>query len=71
VDKLLDQGKSMLDPEKRKAVYADVQKKLTEAAPWTWLYVGYEYRLMQQFVKNFTPMPNGSLIYLKNIWLDK
>jgi peptide/nickel transport system substrate-binding protein len=71
VDKLLDQGKSILDPEKRKAVYADVQKKLTEAAPWTWLYVGYEYRLMQQFVKNFTPMPNGSLIYLKNVWLDK
>ena len=71
VDALLDQGKTTLDPEQRKAVYADVQKKLAEAAPWVWLYVGYEYRIMQPYVKGFTPMPNGSLVYLRDVWLDK
>jgi peptide/nickel transport system substrate-binding protein len=71
IDKLLDQGKTITEPEKRKAIYDDVQKKLTEAAPWVWLYVGYEYRIMQPYVKGFTPMPNGSLIYLRDAWLDK
>ncbi len=71
VDALLDQGKTTLDPEQRKAVYADVQKKLAESAPWVWLYVGYEYRIMQPYVKGFTPMPNGSLVYLRDVWLDK
>ncbi len=71
IDKLLDQGKAVLDPEKRKAVYDELQKKLTEAAPWVWLYDGYEYRIMQPYVKGFTPMANGSLIYLRDAWLDK
>ncbi len=71
IDKLLDQGKTVTEPDKRKVVYDDVQKKLTEAAPWVWLYVGYEYRIMQPYVKGFTPMPNGSLIYLRDAWLDK
>ncbi len=71
IDKLLEQGKVTLDPEQRKTVYNTVQKKLTEAAPWVWLYVGYEYRIMQSYVKGFTPMPNGSLMYLRDVWLDK
>lgn len=71
VDQLLDEGKTTLEVEKRKSVYDDVQKKLTDAAPWVWLYVGYEYRIMQPYVKGFTPMPNGSLIYLRDVWLDK
>jgi peptide/nickel transport system substrate-binding protein len=71
LDKLLDDGRVTVDPEKRKTIYNDVQKTLVDNAPWVWLYVGYEYRLMQPYVKNFTPMSNGSLVYLKNAWLDK
>ncbi len=71
IDKLLEQGRMISDPEKRKPIYLDIQKKLAEAAPWVWLYVGYEYRAMQPFVKNFTPLPNGSQIYLREAWLDK
>lgn len=71
LDKLLDEGRSAQDPEERKAIYLDVQKMLTEAAPWVWLYVGYEYRGMQPYVKDFTPMPNGSIKYLRDVWLDK
>ncbi len=71
IDKLLEQGRTTAEPEKRKPIYDQVQKKLTEAAPWVWLYVGYEYRVMQPYVKGFTPLPNGSLIYLRDAWLDK
>jgi len=71
IDKLLEQGRAVADPEKRKPIYIEIQKKLTEAAPWVWLYVGYEYRVGQPYVKGFTPLPNGSLIYLREAWLDK
>ncbi|MBI5029849.1 MAG: ABC transporter substrate-binding protein [Chloroflexi bacterium] len=71
INALLDQGRAIADPEKRKPIYAEIQKKLTDAAPWTWLYVGYEYRVGQPFVKGFTPLSNGSLIYLREAWLDK
>jgi peptide/nickel transport system substrate-binding protein len=71
VDALLDQGKAVTDPEERKAIYAEAQKRLVEAAPWIWTYVGYEYRPMQDYVKGFTPMSDGSYIYLRDVWLDK
>ncbi|MBI3734141.1 MAG: ABC transporter substrate-binding protein [Chloroflexi bacterium] len=71
IDKLLEDGRTTADPVKRKEIYASVQKSLTEAAPWVWLYVGYEYRIMQPSVKGFTALSNGSLIYLREAWLDK
>ena len=71
IDKLLDQGRAIADPNLRKPIYSDIQKKLSDAAPWVWLYVGYEYRVMQPYVKGFTPLPNGSMIYMRDAWLDK
>lgn len=71
LDALLDEGKVTLDPEQRKGVYMQVQKVLAEESPWVWLYVGYEYRIMQSYVKDFTPMPNGSMQYLNSVWLNK
>lgn len=71
IDKLLDQGRAITDPDKRKAIYNDIQKKLTEAAPWVWLYTSNDYRIGQSFVKGFTPLSNGSLVYLREAWLDK
>lgn len=71
VDALLEQGKAVTDPEERKAIYAEAQKKLVEAAPWIWTYVPYEYRPMQDYVRGFTPMSDGSYIYLRDVWMDK
>ena len=56
---------------KRKEIYTEVQKQLTDAAPWIWLYVGYEYRVMQPTVQGFTPMSNGATTYLRETWLNK
>jgi peptide/nickel transport system substrate-binding protein len=71
IDPLLEQARSITDPNERKAIYLDIQKKLTEAVPWVWLYTGYEYRAMQPYVKGFTPLSNGSTMYLRETWLDK
>jgi peptide/nickel transport system substrate-binding protein len=70
-DKLLEQARATSDPAKRKELYDAFQKKLTEAVPWVWLYVGFEYRVMQPYVKGFTPLSNASIVYLRETWLDK
>ncbi|MBM3129422.1 MAG: ABC transporter substrate-binding protein [Chloroflexi bacterium] len=71
LDKLLEQGRATLDPEKRKPIYDQIQKRLTDAVPWVWLFSGYDYRVMQPHVKGFTPLSNGSLINAREIWMDK
>lgn len=71
IDKLLEQGRVTADPAQRKAIYDNIQKKLADAAPWVWLYVGFEYRVMQPYVKGFTVLPNGANVYLRETWLDK
>jgi peptide/nickel transport system substrate-binding protein len=71
LDRLLEQGRATLEPEKRKPIYDQIQKKLTDAAPWLWLFSGYDYRVMQPYVKDFAPLPNGSLIHARALWLDK
>ncbi len=71
IDALLSQAQSITDPAERKAIYDEVQKLLTEAAPWIWLYVGYEYRAMQPYVMGYTPLSNGATLYLRETWLDK
>ncbi len=71
IDKLLVQGRSTADPAQRKPIYDQIQQKLAEAAPWVWLYVGYEYRVMQPTVKGFTALPNGAMIYMRDVWLNK
>ncbi len=71
IDKLLAQGRATVDPDQRKAIYDQIQQKLVEASPWIWMYVGYEYRVMQPYIKGFTPLNNGSLMYLRDAWMDK
>jgi len=71
LDKLLEQGRTTIDADRRKPIYDQIQKKLTDAVPWVWLYSGYEYRVMQSYVKGFTALPNGSLLSLREVWFDK
>jgi peptide/nickel transport system substrate-binding protein len=71
IDKLLTDGLATTDPAARKAIYDQVQTKLIEAAPWIWLYVGYEYRVTQPYVMGFYPLSNGANTSLKSTWLNK
>ena len=45
IDKLLEDGRSISDIEKRKKIYADFQKYLTDDAPASFLYFPKEYNL--------------------------
>lgn len=71
IDKLLDQGRATTSVDQRKAIYNTIQQKLTEAAPWVWLYTGNDYRIGQSTVQGFTPLSNGSILYLRETWLNK
>lgn len=71
IDALLAEAVALTDPAERKAVYDQIQQQLAEAAPWVWLYVGYEYRIYQPYVENYTNMSNGQTIYLRETWLNK
>ena len=39
--------------------------------PFVWLYVGRDYNATLPTTKGFTHLPNGSIIYLRQTWLDK
>jgi peptide/nickel transport system substrate-binding protein len=71
LDDLLLKGQKETDPQKRIAIYQVLEKHLVEAAPWVWLYVGYEYRVMQDNVKNYQATPLVSIYYLRQVWIDK
>ncbi|HAJ35425.1 MAG TPA: ABC transporter substrate-binding protein [Chloroflexi bacterium] len=71
LDALLEEARSTTDIAKRQELYLQIQKMLAEAAPWVWLYVGYEYRVMQPDVLGYTPLSNGSTVYLRETYLNR
>ena len=71
LDWLLEEARGTTDVATRQGLYLEIQKLLAEAAPWVWLYVGYEYRAMQPDVLGFTPLSNGSTVYLRETYLNR
>ena len=71
VDKLLDEARSILDAEKRKAIYAKVQDILVEAAPLFPLYNTKETFVMNKKVKGFVPDPVEYQLTLSGVWLEQ
>jgi peptide/nickel transport system substrate-binding protein len=71
LDDLLAKGQKETDPQKRLSIYQDLEKHLVEQAPWVWLYVGYEYRAMQDNVKGYVGTPLLSIAYLRQTYIAK
>lgn len=65
LDALFAEGKQSSDPEERKAIYEKVSNELEDNAPWIWLFTSYTYTATSSGVQGFTPMPTGSLQYLR------
>lgn len=65
LDDLFAQGKQSSDPEERKAIYQELSENLEDNAPWIWLFTSYTYTATASEVQGFTPMPTGSLQYLR------
>jgi len=64
-------ARATTDVAKRKELYTTAQKELVNGVPFVWLYVGRDYNATLPTTKGFTHLPTGSLIYLRQTWLDK
>jgi peptide/nickel transport system substrate-binding protein len=64
-------ARATTDPAKRKDLYTTAQKELVNGVPFIWLFVGRDYNATLPTTKGFTHLPNGSIIYLRQTWLDK
>jgi peptide/nickel transport system substrate-binding protein len=65
LDTLFQQGRTEPDVTKRKAIYKQISEQLEQNAPWVWMFTGYNYNVETTKVHGFTPMSNGSLIFLR------
>jgi peptide/nickel transport system substrate-binding protein len=71
IDRLLERGRVNVDPDRRKAVYDDLQKALIEAAPAVFLYVPVETQVLQSYVRGFKIIGNGALYYLEEASVER
>jgi len=67
----IKQGRATTDPAKRKDLYTTAQKELVNGVPFVWLFVGRDYNASLPTTKGFIHLPTGSIIYLRQTWLDK
>jgi peptide/nickel transport system substrate-binding protein len=67
----IKQARAASDPAKRKDLYTTAQKELVNGVPFIWLFVGRDYNATLPTTKGFIHLPNGSIIYLRQTWLDK
>jgi peptide/nickel transport system substrate-binding protein len=67
----IKRARTLTDPARRKELYATAQKELVAGVPFVWLYVGRDYLAFQNTTKGFVHLPTGSVVYLRQTWLDK
>ena len=67
----IKQARATTDVAKRKELYTTAQKELVNGVPFIWLYVGRDYNATLPTTKGFIHLPTGSIIYLRQTWLDK
>ena len=71
VDKLLQDGRTETDVSKRMQIYEQLQKILIKESPILFLYSPNIIYAGQNYVEDFTPLANESLIFLRETWLNK
>lgn len=59
VDELLDKGRVSVNPEDRRAAYAEAQKLVFEDAPWVFLAFREDLNATRNYVKGFVPHAAG------------
>jgi ABC-type transport system substrate-binding protein len=74
LDKLLDEGRTTLDQAKRKAIYAQVEQRIVDLAPWVFLHWRPQAEATRANVKGYTRLPgalgNKSTGGLKFLWKE-
>lgn len=69
VDRLLAEGKSERDRERRLSLYREANEIIAHDAPWAFLYYTLTMELWQPYVRNYDPHPVWSEDY-REVWLD-
>jgi len=70
IDKLLDEGKLISDPAKRKEHYNNVQKVLVQKAPQIWMFSSDLIHVMKKTVKGYESHPSSFFQGLATTWLE-
>ncbi|CAN5845192.1 ABC transporter substrate-binding protein [soil metagenome] len=70
LDALLEQGRQVADPEKRKAIYTEAQQLILDEAPHIFLYHSAQYEAIRTNVRGFEHFPNTSYLGLRTTWLE-
>jgi len=71
LDKLLEEGRKVFDPEKRKLFYHKAQEILAEDQPYTFLYVPYSLVAISKRIENVSPSPAGITHNQNDWWVKK
>ncbi|MGV0876528.1 ABC transporter substrate-binding protein [Martelella sp. FLE1502] len=71
LDTLMNEGRVETDPAKRKEIFAEFSRHITEVSPWVWLYTGYSYTASTDKVKGFEATPTGSLFGLTAVTIGE
>ncbi len=73
IDELMDKGAFEMDPQKRKSIYTQVQKRTLELSPLLFLAWREQAEGAQAYVKGYTHIPGiyDSSRTLEVTWLDK
>jgi ABC-type transport system substrate-binding protein len=69
VDRRLDAARREVDPERRWAMYRELEALLYEEAPWIWSYHRNVVELRQPYVMDYHPHPVWNRDY-RTTWLD-
>ncbi len=64
-------ARTLTDVAKRRELYAIAQRELVNGVPFVWLYVGRDYVGLQSATKGFVHLPTGSIVSLRQTWLDR
>jgi peptide/nickel transport system substrate-binding protein len=67
----IKRARTIADPARRRELYLTAQRELIAGVPFVWLYVGRDYVGMQPSTKGYVHLPTGSIVYLRQTWLDK
>jgi peptide/nickel transport system substrate-binding protein len=70
VDKLLDDANATYDRQARKKIYAEVEQRVIDDAPYVWFFYVPEYAPMRKSVQNYVWIPDSVPRY-RELWLAK
>ena len=70
LEELVHQWRRALDPDKRKAISADMQRRLADQLEWVNVTTYPYFEAYRQTVKNF-PFYNQAYQFFETTWLEK